>query len=176
MLSTHFFNHDCTQIVMTLSTGPPIRIAILTTSQLCFVQCGSTLNWPGSPPACLPAPPPHCAAVAEAAKQAGWFDLLVQFVRTSILNIKDSLTALGVGQSAGVAITLFTLLVKGVTLPLNFQQMESTTKMQVCPGPEAMGRLFFGGQSFPQASGCFGGPFSVFFFSTTSFLLFWDFF
>lgn len=58
MLSTHFFNHDCTQIVMTLSTGPPIRIAILTTSQLCFVQCGSTLNWPGSPPACLPAPPP----------------------------------------------------------------------------------------------------------------------
>eukprot|EP00667_Euglena_gracilis_P006530 EG_transcript_6586 len=69
--------------------------------------------------------------VAEAAKQAGWFDLLVQFVRTSILNIKDSLTALGVGQSAGVAITLFTLLVKGVTLPLNFQQMESTTKMQI---------------------------------------------
>ncbi|EGB02892.1 hypothetical protein AURANDRAFT_16967, partial [Aureococcus anophagefferens] len=36
----------------------------------------------------------------------------------------------GVVGSYGVAIVLFTLLLKAVTFPLNYQQIESTTKMQ----------------------------------------------
>ena len=58
--------------------------------------------------------------------------MLVNLVESGILGIKDSLGNAGVEQSAGLAITLFTLLIKAVTFPLNYAQLESTSKMQVC--------------------------------------------
>jgi len=46
------------------------------------------------------------------------------------VSLHDVLANSGVEGSWGVAIILFTLLVKAVTFPLNYKQIESTTKMQ----------------------------------------------
>ena len=56
--------------------------------------------------------------------KSGWFGGIVQLLESSITLIH------GVVGSYGVAIVLFTLLLKAVTFPLNYQQIESTTKMQ----------------------------------------------
>lgn len=65
------------------------------------------------------------AAVATVA-DVGWFDQFVKVIESSITALHG---ALGEG-SYGVAIILFTLLLKTVTFPLNYAQIESTTKMQ----------------------------------------------
>jgi len=63
-----------------------------------------------------------------------------------------------VPQSAGLAITAFTLLIKGVTFPLNYQQMASTTKIQVARNswPQA------GSTNIRSGGGCFASLLPLF--------------
>ncbi|KAJ8598700.1 hypothetical protein CTAYLR_010735 [Chrysophaeum taylorii] len=63
--------------------------------------------------------------VAEEAKK-GWFDGFVWLVEQGIEGLHG---ALGDG-SYGVSIIVFTLVIKSITFPLNYAQIESTTKMQ----------------------------------------------
>ena len=78
--------------------------------------------------------------------KSGWFGAIVQALESRVgrrpffssadrgpraTNYRRCITLIhGVVGSYGVAIVLFTLLLKAVTFPLNYQQIESTTKMQ----------------------------------------------
>lgn len=71
------------------------------------------------------------AAVAAAAEEPGFFDLLiVKPFEFAITSVHDGLSGAGIAESWGPSIILFTLLLKGLTFPLNKQQIESTAKMQ----------------------------------------------
>lgn len=59
--------------------------------------------------------------------QGGWFDAFVGLIEKAIEGV-DGLLG---GNSYGLAIILFTVLIKAFTFPLTYQQMESTTKMQI---------------------------------------------
>jgi YidC/Oxa1 family membrane protein insertase len=64
--------------------------------------------------------------VVVEADHSGWFGAFVELVENSIIGLHG---ILGPG-SYGFAIILLTLILKGVTFPLNYVQIESTTKMQ----------------------------------------------
>lgn len=66
----------------------------------------------------------------EVVSKPGIFDQLVALVEQSLCGIHDSLAAANVPGAYGLAIIGFTLLVKIVTFPLNYKQMESSMKMQ----------------------------------------------
>lgn len=75
----------------------------------------------------VPAPVVETAAAATTeAAQKGWFDGIVWVVEQGIQTLHG---VLGDG-SYGVSIIMFTLIIKAVTLPLNYAQIESTTRMQ----------------------------------------------
>ena len=88
----------------------------------------------GTPPGrCMPAPstwrsyPTQLVAELENAvpiDKSGWFGGIVQAMESVITFLHD------VVGSYGVAIVLFTLILKAATFPLNKAQIESTTKMQ----------------------------------------------
>lgn len=67
------------------------------------------------------------AAAAAGTDQGSWFDGFVGLIELAIEGV-DGLLG---GGSYGLAIILFTLLIKLFTFPLTYQQMESTTKMQI---------------------------------------------
>ncbi|CAN8075702.1 unnamed protein product [Agarophyton chilense] len=64
------------------------------------------------------------------AKKSGWWDSLVNFVENAIVSLHGRLSAAGVPGAYGVSIIVFTVIIKAITFPLNFRQMESTMKMQ----------------------------------------------
>lgn len=68
----------------------------------------------------------QASADVAAATDGGWFGGFVSVIEDCIKALHRSL---GEG-SYGAAIILFTLLIKSVTFPLNYAQIESTTKMQ----------------------------------------------
>lgn len=75
-------------------------------------------------------------AVAEAAAQGGGglnlnpVELLTGLTEASITGLHDVLQGLGVPSPYGLSIIFFTLFVKGITFPLTYQQLSSTTKIQ----------------------------------------------
>jgi len=79
-------------------------------------------------------------AVEAAAEDGGWFDsLLVKPFEFAIVSIHGALKGAGIDEAYGPSIILFTLLLKGLTFPLNKQQIESTSKMQaIQPAAKAL--------------------------------------
>eukprot|EP00468_Gymnochlora_sp_CCMP2014_P003139 CAMPEP_0167759966 /NCGR_PEP_ID=MMETSP0110_2-20121227/11321_1 /TAXON_ID=629695 /ORGANISM="Gymnochlora sp., Strain CCMP2014" /LENGTH=437 /DNA_ID=CAMNT_0007646419 /DNA_START=93 /DNA_END=1406 /DNA_ORIENTATION=- len=67
---------------------------------------------------------------AEVSKNDGWFGKIVSGVETGILGIDQFLQNQGIEQSTGVAIILFTILVRTLVLPLNFASLKSNSMMQ----------------------------------------------
>lgn len=53
----------------------------------------------------------------------------------AITGLHDVLSSMGVPSAYGISIICFTLFVKGITFPLTYQQLSSTTKMQTL-GPK----------------------------------------
>lgn len=70
------------------------------------------------------------AAEAAGLKQPGAWGKFVHLIESAIVFIHNSLMNAGVPGAYGLSIILFTFIVKAVTFPLNFRQMESTMKMQ----------------------------------------------
>lgn len=64
------------------------------------------------------------------AKKTGLWDSLVNLVEASIVSLHSNLSSAGVPGAYGFSIILFTLIIKAVTFPLNFKQMESTMAIQ----------------------------------------------
>mmetsp|Transcript_12599 Transcript_12599/g.22902 ORF Transcript_12599/g.22902 Transcript_12599/m.22902 type:complete len:738 (+) Transcript_12599:67-2280(+) len=60
----------------------------------------------------------------------GWFDKFVHLIENSILGLNGVLSNANVPGSLGVSITLFTMAVKAILLPVNFAQLKSSTQMQ----------------------------------------------
>ncbi|KAJ1618498.1 60Kd inner membrane protein-domain-containing protein [Pavlovales sp. CCMP2436] len=71
------------------------------------------------------------AAVAAPAAGGGPMDKLADLVGFAITGIHDTLAAQGLPKPYGLSIILFTLLVKTLLFPLNYQQIKSTTQMQL---------------------------------------------
>lgn len=69
-------------------------------------------------------------AAAEAAKDPGLWARFVATIEAAITTIHNTLYTAGVPGAYGLSIVLFTFIVKAITFPLNFRQMESTMKMQ----------------------------------------------
>jgi len=82
----------------------------------------------------------EAAGAAADAAQGDWFDLiLVKPFEFGITALHELLQGLGVQNSYGPAIILFTIGVKALTFPLTKQQIESTTKMQaIAPAAKAL--------------------------------------
>lgn len=62
--------------------------------------------------------------------KADWFASYVNLVESAIKLCNNALISLTGQKSFGASIVLFTLLVKGLTYPLTYAQLRSTTKMQ----------------------------------------------
>ncbi|CAM9700533.1 unnamed protein product, partial [Ectocarpus sp. 8 AP-2014] len=80
------------------------------------------------------------AAVAEEAAKGGGggfhpIQLLTGVTEGAITGLHDVLASMGVPSAYGISIICFTLFVKGITFPLTYQQLSSTTKMQTL-GPK----------------------------------------
>lgn len=67
---------------------------------------------------------------AVEAKKSGWWDSFVGVVEGLIVSLHGVLSKAGVPGAYGLSIIMFTVVIKAVTFPLNFKQMESTMKMQ----------------------------------------------
>lgn len=67
---------------------------------------------------------------AVEAKKSGWWDSFVGVVESLIVSLHGVLSKAGVPGAYGLSIIMFTVVIKAVTFPLNFKQMESTMKMQ----------------------------------------------
>ncbi|EME29641.1 Inner membrane ALBINO3-like protein 2, chloroplastic [Galdieria sulphuraria] len=70
------------------------------------------------------------SATTEVAKNPGLFDSFVNAIQTSVTMFHGYLEGAGLPYAWGFSIILFTILVKLVTFPLNYKQMESTLSMQ----------------------------------------------
>merc|ERR1719163_2337470 len=70
------------------------------------------------------------ADAAAATGGGGPIDSLAGVIAGCIKYTAKTLEGVGVQNGVGPSIVLFTLLVKGITFPLNYQQISSTTKMQ----------------------------------------------
>eukprot|EP00181_Compsopogon_caeruleus_P004925 CAMPEP_0184680852 /NCGR_PEP_ID=MMETSP0312-20130426/3770_1 /TAXON_ID=31354 /ORGANISM="Compsopogon coeruleus, Strain SAG 36.94" /LENGTH=361 /DNA_ID=CAMNT_0027131251 /DNA_START=240 /DNA_END=1325 /DNA_ORIENTATION=- len=70
------------------------------------------------------------AATTVTAQDPGLFDRFTKVIESLVISLHDVLAHSGVPYSYGFAIILFTVGVKALTYPLNFQQMSSTMKMQ----------------------------------------------
>lgn len=74
---------------------------------------------------------PEAGEAAVIERDPGWFDLLlVKPFELAIIALHDGLKGAGIEEAFGPAIILFTIALKLLTLPLNKQQIESTSKMQ----------------------------------------------
>lgn len=67
---------------------------------------------------------------AVEAKKSGWWDSFVNVVENAIVYLHGRLSAAGIPGPYGLSIILFTVIIKAITFPLNFRQMESTMRMQ----------------------------------------------
>ena len=70
------------------------------------------------------------AAAAATTSSGGIYDAFVNLIEQSLISLHSALLAGGVPGAWGIAIILFTVMVKGVTYPLNYKQMSSTIAMQ----------------------------------------------
>ncbi|GAB5030766.1 preprotein translocase subunit [Nannochloropsis oceanica] len=70
------------------------------------------------------------AAAAAAANNGGWLAAPIGAIEKAITFMHEGLQGAGLTNTYGLSIIAFTVLVKLVTLPLNYKQIESTTKMQ----------------------------------------------
>ncbi|EWM28009.1 Membrane insertion protein, OxaA/YidC [Nannochloropsis gaditana] len=70
------------------------------------------------------------AAAAAAANNGGWLAAPIGAIEKAITFMHETLEGAGLQNTYGLSIIAFTVLVKLVTLPLNYKQIESTTKMQ----------------------------------------------
>lgn len=78
------------------------------------------------------AAPDATQAAADAANDNGWFGFLEGPIQFILEGIHGALSAVGVSSNSwGVSILLMTTLIKLLTYPLTFSQLESTGKMQV---------------------------------------------
>ena len=66
----------------------------------------------------------------DAAADPGWFDNFVNLIETVIEACNGVLSGVSGQKSYGVSIVLFTLIIKALTYPLTYTQLESTAKMQ----------------------------------------------
>lgn len=71
-----------------------------------------------------------CAETAKSAGGGGPIDFAAEIVATCITGLHDVLANAGVPGPSGVSIIMFTLIIKAVLFPLNYQQIKSTTQMQ----------------------------------------------
>lgn len=71
------------------------------------------------------------AAETQLKENPGLWDQWLNFITNSILNLANTLENLGVKESYGFGIVLFTIIVKTCLFPINYFQISSTTKMQV---------------------------------------------
>lgn len=62
-------------------------------------------------------------------------EFLTAATEGAITGLHDLLQSMGVPSAYGISIIFFTLFVKGITFPLTYQQLSSTTKMQTL-GPK----------------------------------------
>lgn len=71
-------------------------------------------------------------AAADAVKNSkpGAWGQFVHLIESCIVLLHDSFQKIGVPGPYGFSIIIFTVLVKAITFPLNYRQMESTMKMQ----------------------------------------------
>lgn len=69
-------------------------------------------------------------AAAADAKKSGWWDSFVGVVEGLIVSLHGTLTKAGVPGAYGLSIIMFTVVIKALTFPLSYKQMESTMKMQ----------------------------------------------
>ena len=69
-------------------------------------------------------------AATDAAADPGWFDNFVNLIETVIEACNGVLSGVSGQKSYGVSIVLFTLIIKGLTYPMTYTQLESTAKMQ----------------------------------------------
>lgn len=73
----------------------------------------------------------NAADAAATASGNGFFGFLVEPIEALLELIHNGLNSAGLGANSwGLSIIMLTVIVKGVTFPLNKQQMESTQKMQ----------------------------------------------
>lgn len=70
------------------------------------------------------------AAATDAAAAPGWFDNFVNLIEAVIEACNGVLSGVSGQKSYGVSIVLFTLIIKALTYPLTYTQLESTAKMQ----------------------------------------------
>jgi len=70
------------------------------------------------------------AAAAAAKDNGGWLAAPIGAIEKAITYMHEALQGAGLTNTYGLSIVAFTVLVKLVTLPLNYKQIESTTKMQ----------------------------------------------
>lgn len=70
------------------------------------------------------------AAAAAAKDNGGWLAAPIGAIEKAITYMHEGLQGVGLTNTYGLSIIGFTVLVKLVTLPLNYKQIESTTKMQ----------------------------------------------
>jgi YidC/Oxa1 family membrane protein insertase len=70
------------------------------------------------------------SASDQVAKNPGLFDSFVNVIQTAVTMFHDYLAGAGLPYAWGFSIILFTIMVKLVTFPLNYKQMESTLSMQ----------------------------------------------
>jgi len=66
----------------------------------------------------------------EEVKEPGLFEKFVDVVELALTTLHGGLKGAGVPGAWGVSIILFTMLVKGITYPLNYKQMASTIALQ----------------------------------------------
>lgn len=67
---------------------------------------------------------------AVAAADPSWFDNFVNLIEYVIESCNGVLSSVTGQKSYGISIVLFTMLIKGLTYPLTYTQLESTAKMQ----------------------------------------------
>jgi YidC/Oxa1 family membrane protein insertase len=87
---------------------------------------------------------PAEASTAAAASGGGPMDLAAGFVGSCITYIHDTLVSQGVSKPYGLSIILFTVVIKALLFPLNFQQIKSTTQMQAVQPKVAAIRAKYG--------------------------------
>lgn len=67
----------------------------------------------------------------QAPNYSGWLGGASKLIEGGIDGLHSILNTFGINNSYGYSIIIFTMLIKVVTFPLNYKQIESTTKMQM---------------------------------------------
>ena len=84
------------------------------------------------------------AAVAEEAKDPGWWESYIGLVKSGILSLRGKYAELGAAYPYGFSIFTFVLGVKLITLPLNWNQLSSTATMKSIKPQQDRVQLWYG--------------------------------